>query len=165
MDNLEMKLVEHNCIDVNLRQDVKETDVKTRYNIKKRIEKRAAYRDLISVKLADSLYEKIFDKIIIQKKYKEPNYLAKDLARDLDTNTRYLSAVINSRFGKNYASLVNQYRVRDALHLLLDKRYASKSIEEISALVGFANRQSFYSAFYRNIGIAPNDYRKKHEKK
>ena len=32
----------------------------------------------------------------------------------------------------------------------------------ISAMVGFANRQSFYAAFYKNIGETPNGYRKRH---
>ncbi len=51
----------------------------------------------------------------------------------------------------NYSCLLNEYRVKDALHLLTDKRYADKNVEEISAMVGFANRQSFYAAFYKNI--------------
>ena len=145
--------------------DEEKASVNRPYNLRERKIKKAPYRDLIRTDLANELYEKIIDKIVVQKKYKEPNYLARDLARELDTNTRYLSAVINSRFGMNFSCLVNEYRVRDAICLLLDKRYASKSIEEISALVGFANRQSFYSAFYRNVGEAPNDYRKKHGKK
>ena len=142
--------------------DEERTSVSRPYNVRERKIKKAPYRDLIRAELADELYEKILEKIVVQKKYKEPNYLAKDLARELDTNTRYLSAVINSRFGMNYSCLVNEYRVRDALHLLVDKRYTSKSIEQISALVGFANRQSFYSAFYKITGEAPNDYRKRH---
>ena len=141
----------------------KKTTVSRPYNVRERKIKKAPYRDLIRAELADELYERIIEKIVVQKKYKEPNYLAKDLAKELDTNTRYLSAVINSRFGMNYSCLVNEYRVRDALHMLVDKRYASKSIEQISALVGFANRQSFYSAFYKNTGEAPNDYRRRHE--
>ena len=97
----------------------------------------------------------------MQKKYKDPNYSAKDLSKELKTNTRYLSAVINSRFGMNYSCLVNEYRIKDAMHLLVDKRYADKNIEEISALVGFSNRQSFYAAFYKNVGETPNGYRKR----
>ena len=108
------------------------------------------------------MYDKILNIIVVQKKYKDPDYSAKDLAKELKTNTRYLSAVVNSRFGMNYSCLLNEYRVKDALHLLTDKRYADKNVEEISAMVGFANRQSFYAAFYKNVGETPNVYRKKH---
>lgn len=127
-------------------------------------EKKAAYRDMIRAELADELYDKILNLIVIQKKYKDPNYSAKDLAKELRTNTRYLSAVINSRFGMNYSCLLNEYRIKEALHLLVDKRYAEKNVEEISALVGFANRQSFYAAFYKIMGETPNGYRKRNEK-
>jgi AraC-like DNA-binding protein len=83
------------------------------------------------------------------------------LAKLLQTNTRYLSAVVNSRFGMNYSCLLNEYRIKDALRLLVDKKNADKNVEEISAMVGFANRQSFYAAFYRIVGETPNGYRKR----
>lgn len=141
-----------------------QASVKTRYNLREKKEKKAAYRDMIRAELADELYDKILNLIVIQKKYKDPNYSAKDLAKELRTNTRYLSAVINSRFGMNYSCLLNEYRIKEALHLLIDKRYAEKNVEEISALVGFANRQSFYAAFYKIMGETPNGYRKRNEK-
>lgn len=131
------------------------------YNLREKKIKNAAYREMIRAELADELYDKIMNIIVLQKKYKDPNYSAKDLAKELKTNTRYLSAVINSRFGMNYSCLVNEYRIKDALHLLVDKRYSEKNVEEISAMVGFSNRQSFYAAFYKNVGETPNGYRKR----
>ncbi len=123
--------------------------------------KDAPYRDMIRAELADELYDKILNILVLQKKYKDPNYSAKDLAKELKTNTRYLSAVVNSRFGMNYSCLVNEYRIKEALHLLVDRRYIDKNVEEISAMVGFSNRQSFYAAFYKNVGETPNGYRKR----
>jgi YesN/AraC family two-component response regulator len=141
------------------------TSLKRSYNLKERKIKSAAYRSLIRPELADELYDKILGIIVVQKKYKDKNYSAKDLAKELKTNTRYLSAVVNSRFGMNYSCLLNEYRVNDAKHLLIDKRYVDKNVEEISAMVGFANRQSFYAAFYKNVGETPNSYRKKYTEK
>lgn len=135
------------------------------YNLREKQEKKAAYRSLISAELADRLYDQILNIIVVQKKYKDPNYSAKDLAKELKTNTRYLSAVVNSRFGMNYSCLLNDYRIKDAKHLLVDKRYIDKNVEEISAMVGFANRQSFYAAFYKYVGETPNGYRKAHTQK
>ena len=132
-----------------------ETPKKRPYNLREKKEKKAAYRSLIRPELAEELYDKILNIVVVQKKYR-------DLAKELKTNTRYLSAVVNSRFGQNYSCLLNEYRVKDALHLLTDKRYADKNVEEISAMVGFANRQSFYAAFYKNVGKTPNGYRKEH---
>lgn len=131
------------------------------YNLRDKKIKKAAYRSLIRAELADELYDKILNIVVMQKKYRDPNFSAKELAKELKTNTRYLSAVVNSRFGTNYSCLLNEYRIKDALHMLVDKRYADMNIEEISSLVGFANRQSFYAAFYKNVGETPNGYRKR----
>ncbi|MGN1217609.1 MAG: helix-turn-helix domain-containing protein [Phocaeicola sp.] len=137
--------------------------VKMPYNLREKKIKSAPYRDLIRTELADELYDKIYELVVTQKKYKQPNFSANDLAKLLKTNTRYLSAVVNSKFKMNFSCLLNEYRISDAKHMLADKRYAGKNIEEISAMSGFANRQSFYAAFYRIVGITPNEYRKNHE--
>ena len=52
--------------------------------------------------------------------------------------------------------------VRDSLNLDAKIRRIDeldKTMEEISAMVGFANRQSFYAAFYKILGITPRSYR------
>ena len=131
------------------------------YNLREKKKKDAAYRTMIRPELADELYQKIVDIVIIKKKYKDPNFSSKDLAKQLKTNTRYLSAVVNSRFGMNFSCLLNEYRIKDALRLMGDKKNADKNIEEISAMVGFANRQSFYASFYRIVGETPHGYRKR----
>ena len=64
------------------------------YNLREKKEKKAAYRSLIRPELADELYDRILNIIVVQKKYRDPNYSAKDLAKELQTNTRYLSAVV-----------------------------------------------------------------------
>lgn len=134
----------------------------TPYNIREKQEKNAAYRSLIRAELADELYEKILNIIIIGKRYRDKSFSAKELAKELGTNTRYISAVINSRFGTNFSCLINEYRIKEAQHKLTDKRFSDMTIEEIGTMVGFANRQSFYAAFYRIAGETPNNYRKKH---
>ena len=138
------------------------TERTTPYNIKEKKEKNATYRSLIRAELADELYEKILNIIVIEKRYRNKEFSAKELANELGTNTRYISAVINSRFNTNFSCLINEYRVKEALHRMTDKRYLDLTIEEIGALVGFANRQSFYASFYRIMGETPNSYRKRH---
>ena len=134
----------------------------TPYNIREKQEKNAAYRSLIRAELADELYEKILNIIIIDKRYRNKDFSAKELAKELGTNTRYISAVINSRFNTNFSCLINEYRIKEAQHKLTDKRFQEMTIEEIGSLVGFANRQSFYASFYRVMGETPNNYRRRH---
>lgn len=131
-----------------------------KYNITEKKEKDAAYRALVNPKLMDELERRINDIIIVQKKFRDKSYSAKRLAEDLNTNTRYISAVVNVRFHMNYTSYVNKFRIQEAMSMLVDKRYQELNMEEISDLVGFSNRQSFYAAFFRLNGVTPRDYRK-----
>lgn len=130
-----------------------------KYNITPVKEKEASYRTLVSPQMMDELEAKINDIIIIQKRYRDKHYSAKRLAEDLGTNTRYISAVVNVRFHMNYTSLVNYHRIREAMSILVDRRYRDLTMEEISDMVGFSNRQSFYASFYRINGMTPRDYK------
>jgi AraC-like DNA-binding protein len=133
-----------------------------KYNITEKKEKEAAYRSLVSPRLMDEMQEKIMNIIVMQKKYRDKDYSAKKLAEDLGTNTRYISAVVNVRFHMNYTSFVNKYHIDEAMSILVDKRYQTLRMEEVSDMVGFANRQSFYASFYKIMGITPREYRLKH---
>ena len=133
-----------------------------KYNITEKKEKPAVYRSLVSPQLMDELKDKILNIILIQQKYKDKNFSAKKLAEELHTNTRYISAVINVRVHMNYTSFVNKFRVDEAMGLLVDKRYQDLNMEDISAMVGFSNRQSFYSSFYKINGITPREYKLRH---
>ena len=55
------------------------------YNLREKKEKKAAYRSLIRPELADELYDKILNIVVVQKKYKDPDFSAKDLAKEIFT--------------------------------------------------------------------------------
>ena len=133
-----------------------------KYNITEKREKEAAYRSLVSPRLMDEMQEKIMNIVVMQKKYRDKDYSATRLAEDLGTNTRYISAVVNVRFHMNYTSFVNKYRIEEAMTILVDKRYQDLRMEEVSDMVGFANRQSFYASFFKIMGITPREYRISH---
>lgn len=133
-----------------------------KYNISEKKEKKAVYRGLMNPQLMDTLKDKILNLLLIEQKFRDKNYSAKKLAADLGTNTRYVSAVVNMKFHMNYASFVNKFRIEEAMAMLVDKRYRNMKMEEISDVVGFANRQSFYAAFYRINGTTPRQYKLHH---
>ena len=130
-----------------------------KYKITEIKEKKADYRSLLSPKMMDKMQEQIMNIIVFQKKYRDKDYSAKKLADEIGTNTRYISAVVNNRFHMNYTQFVNKQRIDEAMGVLVDKRYQDLRIEDVGDMVGFANRQSFYSSFYRFNGITPRQYR------
>ena len=130
-----------------------------KYKITEIKEKKADYRSFLSPKMMDKMQEQIMNIIVFQKKYRDKDYSAKKLADEIGTNTRYISAVVNNRFHMNYTQFVNKQRIDEAMSVLVDKRYQDLRIEDVGDMVGFANRQSFYSSFYRFNGITPRQYR------
>jgi YesN/AraC family two-component response regulator len=133
-----------------------------KYNFTESKDKEARYRSLVSPKMMDEMKEKILSVIVMQKKYKDKNYSAKKLAEDLGTNTRYISAVVNVRFHMNYTSFINKFRIEEAMAILTDRRYQDLKMEQVSDMVGFANRQSFYASFYKILRMTPRQYRLQH---
>lgn len=122
-------------------------------------EKKApAYLTKISSETFDKLKEQLLQLMVVEKKYRDRHFTAKKLAEALHTNTRYVSIVLNVRYHLNYSQFVNRLRIEEAMALLADKRYAGLRMDEISDMVGFANRQSFYRAFQLSTGVTPWQY-------
>ena len=130
-----------------------------KYQIRELKVMEAGYRSLVSPRMMDQMQEQIMNIIVMQKKYREKDYSAQKLADEIGTNTRYLSAVVNTHFHMNYTQFVNKHRIDEAMSLIVDKRYQDQNVAEIGDMVGFANRQSFYASFFRFRGIAPRQYR------
>lgn len=120
--------------------------------------KAPVYLTKIAPDTFDKLKEQILHTLVVEKKYRDRTFTAKKLAALLHTNTRYISIVLSVRYHLNYARFVNRLRVEEAMALLQDKRYASMNVEDISDMVGFSNRQSFYRAFCMFTGKTPRQY-------
>ena len=103
----------------------------------------------------------VIDALMLKKGYKDRNCSARQLAKQLGTNTRYISIAIRRRFHVNYSSLVNKLRVEEAMSMLSDKRYVDYRMEDISDTVGFGNRQTFNASFLKYCGMTPSEYSEK----
>lgn len=125
--------------------------------------KETSYRKLVRPRLMDELKDGILEQLVVKKKYRDCNYTAQQLAKDLQTNVRYISAVVRVQFHTNYSTFVNRYRVEEAMSILTDQRYSERTIEEVGDMVGFAHRQSFHTAFLKHVGMTPNAYRSQYE--
>lgn len=117
------------------------------------------YDRMISQESMDELRDRILQILIIKKKYKDKDYTAQQLAEDLHSNTRYISAVFNAKFHMSYSSFINKHRIEDAMALLRNMRNTKLSMENVSDMVGYANRQTFYTAFYKITGKTPRQYK------
>ena len=83
------------------------------------------------------------------------------LSKQVNSNTKYVSWVINDTYNKNFRTFLNEYRIREASKRLLNtEKYGSLTIQGISEGVGFKSVTNFVLSFKKNVGITPSLYQK-----
>lgn len=83
------------------------------------------------------------------------------LAVLVSSNTRYVSEAINAGFGKNFRTILNECRIKEAMKRLADKtNYGSYTIRAISESVGYKSQANFISQFTKMTGMKPSVYQK-----
>lgn len=93
-----------------------------------------------------------------EKPYLDQDLTILKLAKDLQTNTKYLSHVINSEFNQSFIHFINDYRIRELKQHLVDNR--NYTIEALAQNAGFKSKSSFNAAFKRSTGLTPSIYLK-----
>jgi len=83
------------------------------------------------------------------------------LSTQLETNSKYLSQLINNEFNKSFVVYVNEFRVEEAKRLLLDKDNKHLTIEAIGYEAGFKSKSAFNAVFKKNTGETPSSFLKK----
>ncbi|WP_343643477.1 helix-turn-helix domain-containing protein [Chryseobacterium sp.] len=81
------------------------------------------------------------------------------LAKNIKTNTAYLSEIINTHKGKNFAAYLNDLRIDFALsRLVKDKKFRSYKLSVIAEELGYNNEQAFSLAFKKKTGTTLSMY-------
>jgi len=82
------------------------------------------------------------------------------LAKMVNSNTRYVSQIINDTYDKNFRTFINEYRVKEARKRLMDEKYVNNTIQSIAESVGYKSSTNFILAFKKGTGITPSLYQK-----
>lgn len=96
----------------------------------------------------------------------EISYIKKDitvnsLAKDFNTNSKYLSRIINHHKGKTFSNYINSLRISHAIEELKnDEELQRYTLQTIANKFGFNSAESFSSAFYKNTRIKPSYFLK-----
>jgi len=78
-----------------------------------------------------------------------------DVARQLGTNSKYISSAINQQRGCSFSQFVNIYRVEHAQRLM--RQHPDKKINEIWMSSGFGTETSFFRNFKAVTGKTPKE--------
>ena len=82
------------------------------------------------------------------------------LCREVGSNKTYVSAVINESYKKNFKTLLNEHRIREAAHRLKEQGGRRETtIKDLAFQLGYNSPTSFIIAFKNVIGMTPAVYK------
>lgn len=135
----------------------------------------AAYKEMLQNGIGGKKYQNSTldddDKMVITERIfklfeDSEEYLATDfnmnkLADLVGSNYKNVSQVVNENFKKNFNTLLNEYRIKEACRRLGDlTHYGNYTIEAIGESVGFGSRSTFISTFKKITGLTPSEYQR-----
>ena len=107
---------------------------------------------------AASLREQLQEAIVQRKLYLNPGLTIIDLACECGTNLTQLSLLLNKELGLSFRDYINHCRIQYAALPLLEDEEAGHKIEEVALLSGFGSTATFYRAFAKEKGMAPQQW-------
>lgn len=122
-------------------------------------ERETAGDDLLPKKQADMLLMSIAHVMEDTATVCNPDFCLSTLAQMVESNTKYVSWVINKGYGKNFKTYLNEYRIRTASQLLTDTdKFGNLTIAGIAERVGYKSPASFHQAFKKIYAMTPAAY-------
>ena len=110
------------------------------------------------------LHSQLNQLLAVEKIYRKEGLTIGQLADAMRSKEYKLRRLINQQLGfRNFNDFLNQHRIQEACELLLDPQQADLTILEIAYQIGYTSLGPFNSAFKRQTGLTPTQYRKTHQ--
>ncbi len=103
---------------------------------------------------------KLIQYLKTEKPYTNSDLKLQDIADFLGLPSHQLSQVINTELKCNFYALINKYRIDQAKRQFIDPDKQHLNIIEIAYEVGFNSKSAFNTAFKKNAGMTPSQYKK-----
>ncbi|QXU50302.1 helix-turn-helix domain-containing protein [Chryseobacterium sp. D764] len=109
---------------------------------------------------ADNLY---FQKLELlckdQHIYTDSTLNREKVAEKLGISAGYLSQIVNTITGDNFAHYINQYRVKAVKEMISDPEFENYTLLTMGLESGFTSKTTFYNSFKKVTGQTQNEYK------
>lgn len=95
-----------------------------------------------------------------EKPFLDPQVSLADLSEKLSVSTKHLSQIINQSFNKSFFDFINTYRVQEVQQILKESKDDKLTVLEVMYEAGFNSKSSFNTAFKKETGQTPTEFRK-----
>lgn len=104
------------------------------------------------------LFQQLEQRMSDQKLFTDNTLSLPKLAEVMGVSVNYLSQVINQQANQNFFDFINRYRVHEVQRLMREK--PDRTVLDLAMNAGFNSKSAFYTAFRKNIGMTPSQYKK-----
>ncbi len=109
---------------------------------------------------SQQIHQRLRDLMEKKKVYTDSTLKLSQLARMVSTSPNYLSQVINEERDQNFYDFVNWFRIEETKRLIVDPAHQEETLLSIAYSVGFNSKSAFNSAFKKNTGMTPSQFKK-----
>lgn len=81
------------------------------------------------------------------------------VAEKLGISAGYVSQIVNTITGDNFANYINQYRVEAVKEMISNSEYENYNLLTMGLESGFTSKTTFYKSFKKVTGQTPNEYK------
>ena len=113
----------------------------------------------LSAKVRHNYYDSLQRYMAEKKVYLNPDLTLNDLSELTTIPNRSLSETIKLSTGKNFYDFINSYRIRESKKIFTEDVKGDKTVLEVLYAVGFNSKSAFNSAFRKQTGMTPTEFR------
>ncbi len=114
----------------------------------------------LSNKNSEEIKARLFVVMEKSKPYLDGGLTLPQLANSVGCTSNHLSQVINDELGKTFFDFINSHRIDQTKQQLLCPETEKTSILTILMDAGFNSKSAFYTAFKKEVGMTPSQYKK-----
>ena len=123
------------------------------------IEKPKYVRSGLKPAVKNKLKEGLLDLMDREKLFMDPELTILDISQKLNAPRHHLTQILSEKFGKNFFSFINAYRIEEAKIRLKDPHNNNLTVLAIGFDSGFNSKSSFNTLFKKAVGMTPSEYR------
>ena len=94
-----------------------------------------------------------------EKPYLDGDMTIHHLSQKTGIPRHYITEVLNEKYGRNFFTFVNEYRVKEVISRINDPKYQHYTILAIAFDAGFNSKSTFNTIFKAYTGKTPSEYR------